>query len=432
MRTKIWQLLALLPFLALPAFGRQERPVADPKPVSWLKISDNGRYFLDRNGQPFFWQGDTDWELFHVYTASEARSLLKKRQSQGFNVVQVMATGVFAEASLKQGVMKTGLPRQAIQPWLNNDPLQPNETYFRRMDAIVKAAQQCGIVLVVGVYHAQDVDHGRINITNVGPWAAYLANRYKNAPNIVWSMYPHAKESSEPIVRAAITGLQDGDAGAHLITLHPDPAPTSSSFMHGEPRIAFNTLQSWSTEPTNYGMTRADCLLMPPKPVVDGEARYEGEDRTTAFQARRPGYWACMAGGFYSYGHGNNWLSPRTWTQWWDSPGARQMKIMGDLFRSLDWWNLVPDQNVLDNPGKTDVAARGAHGNWLLAYFIAPSVSPVNLAEITTASKVEVSWINPATGENLRMGTFSNTGVRAFALPAGWEDAVLLCKPAAQ
>ena len=31
-----------------------------------INISSNGRHFVDGNGKPLFWQGDTEWELFHL------------------------------------------------------------------------------------------------------------------------------------------------------------------------------------------------------------------------------------------------------------------------------------------------------------------------------------------------------------------------------
>ncbi len=30
-----------------------------------LKVSENKRFLVTRDGKPFFWMGDTGWELFH-------------------------------------------------------------------------------------------------------------------------------------------------------------------------------------------------------------------------------------------------------------------------------------------------------------------------------------------------------------------------------
>lgn len=31
----------------------------------YLKVSDNNRFLVKENGEPFFWMGDTGWELIH-------------------------------------------------------------------------------------------------------------------------------------------------------------------------------------------------------------------------------------------------------------------------------------------------------------------------------------------------------------------------------
>src|SRR3984957_16858398 len=269
-----------------------------------IKISGNGHYFVDANGKPFFWQGDTEWELFHLFSVADAKALLLERHNQGFTVVQVMVTGVYPEWGVSKGMK----PWSGPQAWLDNNPLTPNEEYFKRADAIIAAAEEQGIVLVLGVYHGKDNDETRINARNAKHWARWLAQRYKNRKNIVWSMYPHAGPASEPVVRATVSGLLEGDGGAHLITTHPDPSPASSSFMHTEFWLSFNTLQTWSTDLMNYDMVRADYARIPVKRVVDGEARYEEEDGTPPLAVRRAGYWAYLAGGFYSYGHRDNWM----------------------------------------------------------------------------------------------------------------------------
>jgi hypothetical protein len=56
-----------------------------------LKVSDNQRYLVHSDGTPFFWLGDTAWELFHRLTKQEAEQYLKHRAKQGFTVVQAVA-----------------------------------------------------------------------------------------------------------------------------------------------------------------------------------------------------------------------------------------------------------------------------------------------------------------------------------------------------
>jgi len=388
---------------------------------SFVKISKNGHYFIDEDSNPFFWQGDTEWELFHLFTASEAGALLLERKNQGFNVIQVMVTGVYPEWGQMQGMK----PWKEIQAWLDNNPLTPNENYFKRADSIVAMAEEYGMMLALGIYHARDNDEGRISTQNAKIWAKWLAQRYKNSKNIIWSMYPHADPSSYPVVRATVQGILEGDGGTHLITMHPDPSPTSSSFMHTEFWLSFNTLQTWSTDLMNYDMVRADYQIIPVKPVVNGEARYEDEDGTTPFETRRAGYWSNLAGGFYSYGHGNNWKSPLTWKNWHNSPGARQMTILGNFFKSIEWWELIPDQSVFVYWIYGNTAARSVDGNWILAYLTNTDTVTIKLDHITASNTVTAWWIDPLTGDRIRIGTYPVSENHDFIPPEDWQDAVL-------
>ena len=54
-----------------------------------FQVSENRR-FITREGKPFFWLGDTAWELFHRLDEKEAKFYLDKRQEQGFNVIQAV------------------------------------------------------------------------------------------------------------------------------------------------------------------------------------------------------------------------------------------------------------------------------------------------------------------------------------------------------
>ena len=394
---------------------------AQNNPAATIKISDNGHYFLDREGRPLFWQGDTEWELFRYFTAAEAQALLIERKKQGFNVIQVMMNGVFPEWGSAKG-MKAW---EGLQSWENGDPLTPDEKYFKRVDSIVSISDQLGIILVVGIYHAKDEDARRITVLNAKQWAAWLANRYLNNKNIIYCIYPHADPASFPVIRTAVQGILENDKCNHLITMHPDPSPASSSFMHTEFWLSFNTLQTWSTDLMNYDMVRSDYIRLPVKPVVDGEARYEEEDGTTPFEVRRAGYWACLAGGFYSYGHRDNWKSPKTWRNWYASPGALQMKIMGDFFRSVEWWKMVPDQTIFGKWTNGNVAARSSEGDWIVAYLTDKAPVTIDLKCITAFSNATCWWINPLTDERTRINTYPTNESKSFRIPEGWQDALL-------
>src|SRR6185436_9029706 len=196
------------------------------------------------------------------------------------------------------------------------------------------------------------------------------------------------------------------------ITVHPDPAPASSSWIHGEPWLAFNTLQSFQSNYLNYKMVFADYIREPAKPVVNGEARYEAEGGTTPLMVRRGAWWSVLAGGFYTYGHGGNWQKPADWKAWLDSPASRQMKVLGDFFRSIDWWTLVPDPSLVAGSSAQIAAARSANRDWTVIYL--PEGGTVTVASVPGRA----TWLNPADGATL-------PATAPFTAPKDWTDAVL-------
>ncbi len=51
--------LVVAALLTSPLGAQDARGVNGP-----IRVSADGRYFVDKDGQPFFWLGDTAWPLF--------------------------------------------------------------------------------------------------------------------------------------------------------------------------------------------------------------------------------------------------------------------------------------------------------------------------------------------------------------------------------
>jgi hypothetical protein len=83
-----------------------------------LRVSDNHRFIVTEQGEPFFWLGDTAWELFHRLNREEAIRYLDDRASKGFTVVQAVA---LAELN---GLGATNA--YGHLPLLENDPTKPD------------------------------------------------------------------------------------------------------------------------------------------------------------------------------------------------------------------------------------------------------------------------------------------------------------------
>ena len=63
---------------------------ASAAPLPRLKVSDNHRFLVTEDGAPFFWLGDTAWELFHRLDREEAERYLANRAARRFTVVQAV------------------------------------------------------------------------------------------------------------------------------------------------------------------------------------------------------------------------------------------------------------------------------------------------------------------------------------------------------
>ncbi|MFN3746730.1 MAG: DUF4038 domain-containing protein [Hyphomicrobiaceae bacterium] len=420
------------------AVGIAEGPDDAVHPV---KVSDDGRYFIDQTGKPVFWLGTTQWELFRGYSLEDARIILAKTKEKGFAFVQVMLMGV-GDGTRANVYGET--------PWIGNNPLTPNEAYFRHVDAVVAIAQEHNLAISMTVFHQRYREH--ITVANARAWGKWIADRYKDAPGIVWSMTPVAEAASVPVLRELIAGLREGHGGGHLITAKPDPAPYSSSFMHAEGLLDFHSIQTWAPVELIYPMVGHDYALTPVTPVLMAEGSYEqGSEygyEVTPLWIRRQAYYSYLAGGHHAYGHNDSWRILPTWRQALDSPGATQLSILKRIFlKREEWWQLVPDQSILTAGGSTQgrvltLAARHRDGKWIMVYWggrqtdsvrqwmwgllVRDGSVSVRMDKLAASTTVDAIWIDPRSGDLLPAGRFTNRGVQSFSVPRAWEDAILL------
>jgi hypothetical protein len=387
-----------------------------------IRVSENGRYFVDDGGAPFFWLGDTQWDLFRSFATEDARAVLERRKEQGFNAFQVMITG--------EGEGK--VPNLAGEtPWVDDDPATPNETYFEQVDRVIEIAGELDLIIVPGIFHQLQRD--TITTSNARQYARWVAERYADASHVVWCMYPAAEPEFVPVLRELAAGLREGDGGAHMICVHPDPSPASSSFIHDEDWLDFNMIQTWLYYDTVYPMVSADYARTPPKPVVMAEGGYEGAQCGavhTPHLVRKQAWWTCLAGGYHSYGRNENYASPETWRDWIDSPGAWQMGTCREILTGLKrWWDRVPDQSIFaegeGSGAEINVASRAADGAWALAYLSGPTTVAIAMDKVAAGFTSNAFWIDPTSGMREPVGSFTNSGQQAFTTPEGYEDALI-------
>ena len=438
-------------------------------PLPRLQVSENRRFLVTADGKPFFWLGDTAWELFHRLNREEAEVYLKNRAERRFTVIQAVA---LAELDGLNDPNPYG-----EKPLRNNDPTQPNEAYFRHVDWIVQRANELG--LYIGFlptwgdkwHKAWGAGPEIFTPQNAETYGEWLGKRYRDA-SLVWILggdrpVDKAKaESQKEIIRAMARGLRRGDGGAHLITYHPPGGAGSSEHFHDDDWLDFNMRQNGHTAEFTgrYDQTRVDYNRTPVKPVLDGEPIYE--DHPVSFDAkkfghsiasdvRRPLYWDLFGGAFgHTYGHHSVWQmwSPARnpinnpllpWSDAINQPGAAQMQHGRALIESRPFLTRIPDDSLIvtdrvptsvPGTGRYHFAAtRDADGTYALVYAPVGRSFKVRM-EVIKGSKVKAWWFNPRDGKAKAIGTFDNRGERAFTPPDAGEllDWVLVLDDAAK
>src|SRR5262245_10208603 len=264
-------------------------------PAAALRVSPDGRYFVDSTTKtPFFWLGNTQWAIFRGYSIDDARTIVDNVKSKGFTVLATMLAG---------GPVATVPNVEGQMIWLDNDPSKPNEAYFKRVDAIISHASQKGLIVRIGMLHNSQLQY--MSNGKGKAYAKWVANRYKNLPNIIWSIHGNVDNPALiAMVREMAEGIREVDNGRRLISQKPDPSPKSSGIIQNEPWLDFTQSQTWKRIELIYPMVKTDYDRSPPKPTVMDEGAYEAGTEygfpITALLVRRQAYYSYLAGGFHT------------------------------------------------------------------------------------------------------------------------------------
>jgi hypothetical protein len=205
------------------------------KKLPALKVSDNKRFLITEVGKPFFWLGDTAWELFHRLSREEANYYLETRARQGYSVIQAVAIAEFDGHSVPNAY--------GHLPLRNLDPAQPavkdgpDNDYWDHVDYIVDKANALGLYVgflpTWGSYWHDKVKDGKPLFTqeNAAVYGEWLGKRYKNK-GLIWILGGDRSVDSDEqreIIIALARGLRKGDGAVHLITFHPNGSAGSSN-----------------------------------------------------------------------------------------------------------------------------------------------------------------------------------------------------------
>jgi len=423
-----------------------------------LKVSDSQRYLMFENGKPFFWQGETGWLLPERLDRAEAEYYLQRCREAGYNVVQIQVID--------------GVPAYNIygQP---SHPLPTAKStgygYWDHMDHIISLAEQNGIYIGMVCIWGGLVKAGKLSVDEAKKYGTFLANRYKNRPNIIWFMGGDIQGDVKPEVWNALANSIKAIDKNHLMTYHPRGRYTSAKWWSKAQWLDFHTFQSGhrkygqrmgnadypipdNTEEDNWMYVDSTWAYKPMKPVLDAEPSYEdipmglhdkNEPHWRACDVRRYAYWSVFAGSCgHTYGHNaimqmlkkgyptsyGDAGDVKTWYQALNDPGFNQMKYLSQLILTFPYFDRVPDQSVIVENGKQYDRLIATRGNdYLLVYNYTSRIMKLDFTKIS-GDKKRVWWMNAGTGGLRYLGEYDSKVLtfRMHKQGFGVEDGVLI------
>lgn len=417
-----------------------------------LEVSQNGRFLQHENGTPFFWMGDTSWLMFQHLTREQIKEYFEDRKEKGFNVIQCIfhqfythknpyGDYAFADNDLMKPIHTPG-----------NDPNDPEQyDYWDHVDYTVKQAEEYGLYLAISPtwFHFVLRDKN-ITVDQIKIFAATLAERYKDCPNIIWINGGSAKPNVKSEYWEAIGETIKKYDPNHLMTFHTFGRMQSSERFHNASWLDLNMFTSghrnYSQDDTekaygedNWKYVMDDLAKSPQKPTIDGEPSYETlhqglHDHSLPvwedYDVRRYAYWSVFAGACgHVYGQNSvrqtyveGVYKPESgakidFFEALDMPGAFQMQYLKNLMLSRPYIERVSGQIYLVDDGeKYDkiLVTRGA--DYLMAYNYSGRPFTLKMGAVL-GDEVKVWWYDPTTGESVYKGTVKNKGERKFKAP---------------
>jgi len=477
---KISSVLLLSLSLAFTVLAMADEAV---RPLPAIRVAAGGHYLETADGRPFFWLGDTAWQLIDTTTREECSYYLHTRAVQGFTVVQATVLAEF-----------DGLNRPSAlgeRPFFDNDPARPNAKYFDRVVEIVDEAGSVGLYVALLPTWADKLtapwgDGPRVfrndNLPVVRAYGKYLGDRLKGRSNVVWMLggdrpakldatktnqWPNSVAAAAgftngydwtPIWREMAAGLEEGLGAKPLCLYHPQGGDrTTSVVLPGEAWLAINGMQSGhggGHDLPVWELIARDYALVPPKPTLDLEPNYEDHpfnpwpawDPASGYfrdyDVRKQTYRSVFAGACgVTYGHHAVWQfantrhevinhADRDWTDALQRPGGRQMCFLRQLIESRPFLARIPDQSlIVGDAGKGGLhlqATRDREGTYALIYFpMNDQTATIDLAKLS-AKQIRAWWYDPRTGIGKLADEFKNEGPREFRSPPQGPDWVLV------
>lgn len=399
----------------------------------FVRISDNGRYFVYDDGTPFYWLGDTNWQAPNYVSITQCNypgcscgnqfmHEVNDRIAKGFTVYQTYFDSGESDGGGQRAT--TTEPSMWLDKYGSIDPKTFTEKFDVMFDYL--AARGMVIALGFGVHSNTTNAMGKENLDRI---SRYLTARYASYP-VVWITAQEITGAPQYDLWVSSAKIVDaGDGYDHPQGAHQFVVDVNNSYVKD-----LDEKQSWHefyalqgghgptfTSKNHYegywNNTRSGSV----KPYIETEANYEDIicGGFNGYDASRIAAWKANLSGSYGFTYGatgvwaNNystagntgWLGSFSYEPWYmglDKPGSFEMTYLASFFKYVDFSSLVPRFNNTGYSNLTDetkLVASSEDGNTYVAYFFNATTTTGELRGLNADEKYSAKWYNPLTGK---------------------------------
>jgi hypothetical protein len=422
-----------------------------------LRVAKSGTHLEHADGTPFFFLADTAWTGPALSTDADWALYLKDRKAKGFTAIQFNCVSPWRTAPTDT----EGRTSYTI----TGGKLVPNEEFYKKLDARIKAVNDAGLLAVpVLVWAHKKGDAGmELSDEQIVALVKFEVARYKDYHCLFVlagdnSYTPQQAERWKRIGRAVFA-----DHPGLPVTTHPtgmnwpwkawedEKWLTVLGYQSGHGDDARTVAWIHSGPPAEYGrrkiFTRPVINLEPPYEDHNG---YQSRKPHPAYSVRRAVYWSLLAApvcGVTYGGHGVwSWHTKpgeeptdhkgtgvaKTWREALNLPGAAQMGHVRKLFESLPWTELRPAPDLVtqvtgkDDPARYVACAATPDRKVVVLYFPA-GAKIAHAPAIRVTGEDSLTWFDPRTGAFRKPGEVKAAGRGALDPPTD-EDWVLVVR----
>jgi len=385
----------------------------------FLQISRNKRFFEYADGTPFLWLGDTWWKgLCKRLRWEDFQKLTADRRRKGFNVVQIVC-GPYPD----ENMMENSWENEGGKPYETIDFSIINPSYFDYADRRIKYLVDNGIVPVIVGGWGRPQHGGMSTLNQVGiegfkrHWRNIIA-RYGAYPTI-WMVGGEVKDSYGPWSELA-KYIKDTDPCNHPLCYHAPGHPRkmlqdNSMFDFDMVAIGHNGMK---TVNRTLDIIKSCLNMLPKRPILCGEACYEGHMQTNFQYIQRYMFWSFMLSGAagHTYGAAGVWhasvegdpgITPvydyTTWVEGMNYPGSIQIGIGKKLLEKYPWSRFETHPEWVEEGS----FAAGIPGEVRIIYLPRRNIynwSGPKVMNIDRAVNWHVFYFDPATGRVFDQG----------------------------